>query len=257
MQWRIRNQFTIVRKAVNLGLSGKEKKQKKGKVMYLQIVLPEVNPKRITSPTQCAYADCSCRKFHLRQEVVKALRDTVYHEVLVHRYECLRCKRTFRVYPEGASRAQISQRVKRLAVVLYLLGLSYGAVSLTLRELGAYLCKSGVYEAVQEAVRHTPGLKRKRVFAGFQTSALEKKLIAVKCKGKWLPLSITATPISGLALNIDELSAGDTRILKNWIEPIVRSVGEEVLITNDANEEDYHQSDYKPEEDSKRNIPSG
>lgn len=224
--------------------------------MHLRIVLPEVNPKRIATPTRCAYADCSGRKFHLRQEVVKALRDTVYHEVRVHRYECLRCKRTFRVYPEGASRAQTSQRVKRLAVVLYLLGLSYGAVSLTLRELGVYLCKSGVYEAVQEAVKHTPGLKRKRVFAGLKTSVLEKKLIAVKCKGKWLPLSITVTPISGLALSTDALPIEDTKILKNWIEPIARSVGAEVLITNDANEEACHQPDYKTEEEGNRNVLS-
>jgi hypothetical protein len=30
----------------------------------------------------------------------------VYQEVQVHRYECLRCKRTFRVYPEGTTAAQ-------------------------------------------------------------------------------------------------------------------------------------------------------
>ena len=90
--------------------------------MRLRIVLPKVNPEAITVPTRCVYAGCSGRKFHLRQDVAKALRDTVYHEVLVHRYQCLKCKRTFRVYPEGTTPAQISQRVKGLAVLLYLLG---------------------------------------------------------------------------------------------------------------------------------------
>jgi hypothetical protein len=47
--------------------------------------------------------------------------------VQVHRYQCLKCKRTLRVYPEGTTPAQTSQRVKGLAV---LLGLSYGATSL-------------------------------------------------------------------------------------------------------------------------------
>jgi len=98
--------------------------------MRLRIVLPKVNPEAITIPTHCAYAGCGGRKFHLRQEVAKPLRDTVYQEVQVHRYQCLRCKRTFRVYPEGTDRAQTSQRVKGLAVMLYLLGLSYGAISL-------------------------------------------------------------------------------------------------------------------------------
>lgn len=98
--------------------------------MRLRIVLPKVNPEAMTVPTRCAYADCSGRAFHLRQEVVKPLRDTVYQEVQVRRYQCVKCKRTFRVYPEGATRAQTLQRVKGLAVMLYLLGLRYGATSL-------------------------------------------------------------------------------------------------------------------------------
>jgi hypothetical protein len=67
--------------------------------------------------------------FTFERQVRKSLRDTVYHEVLVHRYRCLKCKRTFWVYPEGTTPAQTSQRVKGLAVLLYLLGLSYGATS--------------------------------------------------------------------------------------------------------------------------------
>jgi hypothetical protein len=90
--------------------------------MRLRIVLPKVTPEAITTPTRCASAGCHGRKFHLRQEVRKPLRDTVYQEVVVHRYQCLKCRRTFRVYPQGTTSAQTSQRVKGLAVMLYLLG---------------------------------------------------------------------------------------------------------------------------------------
>ena len=45
--------------------------------MRLRIVLPKVNPEAIAVPTRCGYAGCGGRKFHLRQEVAKALRDTV------------------------------------------------------------------------------------------------------------------------------------------------------------------------------------
>ena len=74
----------------------------------------------------------------------KPLKDTVYGAVSAHRYRCLRCKRTFRVYPQGVTQAQTSQRVKGLGVMLYLLGLSYGATSLALEALGVYMCKCGV-----------------------------------------------------------------------------------------------------------------
>src|SRR5436309_4926879 len=202
--------------------------------MRLRIVLPKVNPEAITIPTRCVYPGCSGRKFHLRQEVAKPLRDTVYHQVQVHRYQCLKCKRTFRVYPEGTTHAQISQRVKGLAVLLYLLGLSYGATSLALEALGVYVCKSRVYDAVQETAQLVPGLKREQVFAGVKTPALGGDLTSVKCKGEWLPLGITVDPISGLALTIDALSAQDTKTLTAWIEPIAKSVGAQVLVTDDA-----------------------
>ncbi len=202
--------------------------------MRLRILLPKVNPEAIAVPSTCTYAGCGGRKVHLRQEVAKPLRDTVYHEVQVHRYQCLRCKRTFRVYPEGTSRAQTSQRVKGLAVMLYLLGLSYGAVSLALDGLGISLCKSRVYDAVQEAAKQVPGLKRDQVFAGVRTPALGADLTGVSCKGEWLPLGITVDAISGLALTIDALTAEDAKTLKDWIEPIATSVGATVLVTDDA-----------------------
>jgi transposase-like protein len=202
--------------------------------MRLRIVLPKVNPEAIAVPLTCPYAGCGGRKFHLRQQVSKPLRDTVYHEVQVPRYQCLRCQRTFRVYPEGTSRAQTSQRVKGLAVMLYLLGLSYGAVSLALDGLGISFCKSRVYDAVQEAAKHVPGLKREQVFAGVKTVALGADLTGVSCKGEWLPLGITVDAISGMALSIDALSAEDAQTLKEWIEPIAQNVGAQVLVTDDA-----------------------
>jgi transposase-like protein len=125
-------------------------------------------------------------------------------------------------------------RVKGLAVMLYLLGLSYGAVSLALEGLGVPLCKSRVYEAVQEVARRVPCLTRDQVFAGVKTPALGGDLTSVKCKGEWLPLGITVDPISGLALTIDALDSEDIKALKEWIEPIAKSGDAQVLVTDDA-----------------------
>jgi hypothetical protein len=104
--------------------------------MRLRIVLPKVTPEVIEVPTRCVYAGCSGRKLHLRQAVIKPLRDTVYHEVVVHRYQCLKCQRTFRVYPQGTTPHQTSQRVKGLAVMLYLLGCALWSDLLSLRRPG-------------------------------------------------------------------------------------------------------------------------
>jgi transposase-like protein len=100
--------------------------------MRLQLILPQVKPTEFKKYLVCPHEDCQGRHFEHHQEVDKALKDTAYGKVSAHRYRCLRCKRTFRVYPQGVTRAQTSQRVKGLGVMLYLLGLSYGATSLAL-----------------------------------------------------------------------------------------------------------------------------
>jgi hypothetical protein len=87
---------------------------------------------------------------------------------------------------------------------------------------------------VQETAKLVPGLKQEQVFAGVKTPALGGDLTSVKCKGEWLPLGITVDPLSGLALTIDALSAEDTKTLTAWIEPIAKSVGAQVLVTDDA-----------------------
>jgi transposase-like protein len=202
--------------------------------MRLQMLLPKVEPTTFTLPTACPRPGCLGAHFRERQEVNKAVRDTVHQQVVARRYECLRCHRTFRVYPLGVTKAQVSLRVKGLAVMFYLLGLSYGAVSLVLEALGVYLCKSRVYDVVQAAAQRVPGLTQRQVFEGVKTSALGCDLTSVKCNGRWLPLGVTVDDTTGLVLTIDELSGEDAQTLTEWIAPIAEQVGAQLLVTDDA-----------------------
>jgi hypothetical protein len=86
--------------------------------MRLHLLFPKVNPDQIPPPTTCADPKCRGRKFRFHQPESLALRDTIYQEVQAHRYQCLKCGRTFRIYPQGVSSAQTSLRVKGLAVML-------------------------------------------------------------------------------------------------------------------------------------------
>jgi hypothetical protein len=45
--------------------------------MRLQVLLPKVEPKEISEPAACAYADCGSKDVQLHQAVEKALRDTM------------------------------------------------------------------------------------------------------------------------------------------------------------------------------------
>src|ERR1700694_2849494 len=202
--------------------------------MRLHLLLPKVDPKVMPVPLKCGYADCTSHQVRLHQPVSKALRDTAHHQVQVHRYRCLKCQRTFRAYSAGVTHAQSTGRGKGLAVMLYLLGLSYGAVSLALESLGVPLSKTQVYQTVQAVAARIPDLKRDQVFQGVKTKAIGGDLTSVKCAGHWLHLGLSVDALTGLVLTIDELEAEDAKTLQAWIEPIAKSVGAEVLVTDDA-----------------------
>ena len=202
--------------------------------MRLHLILPRVEPAVLTPPATCPYPKCQGSHLRLHQRVPKGVRDTLHQQVTAQRYQCLRCGRTFRVYPQGVSRAQTSKRVQGLAVMLYLLGLSYGAVALALEALGVYVCKSRVYDAVQAAAARVPGLKREAVFQAVRTAALGSDVTSVKCQGQWLLLGLTVDAISGLVLTLDGLAGEDAATLQAWVAPIAEAVGAQVLVSDDA-----------------------
>lgn len=201
--------------------------------MRLKLILPVVDVETYEKREECPYG-CGGKEFWLRQVVRKPVRDSTYSEVVARRYECLQCRRTFRVYPQGINQQQFSQRALGLAVMLYVLGLSYGAVALLLEALGLWMGKTTVYEAVQAVAERVPGMKQKHLLEGYRTPALGADLTSVKCNGKWLPLGVTVDPLSGLTLSIDRLSGEDAQTLKAWLEPIIETVDARVLVTDDA-----------------------
>lgn len=201
--------------------------------MRLKLILPVVNVEKYEKPEECPYG-CGGQEFWIRQVVRKPVRDSSHKEVVARRYECLRCRRTFRVYPQGINQKQFSQRAMGMAVMLYLLGLSYGAVVLMLEALGLWMGKTTVYEAVQAMAERVPGMKQAHLLEGYRTAALGADLTSVKCKGKWLPLGVTVDPLTGITLSIDQLSGEDAQTLKAWLEPIIETVDARVLVTDDA-----------------------
>lgn len=126
--------------------------------MRLKLILPKVEPTEYETPKKCLRKGCSGMRFIPRQAVSKKIIDAQHAEVTAWRYECMECGHVFRVYPQGVSQKQISKRVNGMAVMLYLLGLSYGAVEIVLGSLGIGIGKTSVYRAVQAAARQVPGM---------------------------------------------------------------------------------------------------
>ena len=205
--------------------------------MRLKLLLPEVEPDHWSAPTLCPREGCGGRHFQLRQHVPKPLRDTQLTAVTARRYGCLRCGHTFRVYPPGASGALTSSRLRGLAVLLYLLGLSYGAVHLALQALGHRLSKSAVYYAVQAAGERVPGLRRDVVQlprGQALLAALGADLTSVKCKGQWVEVGVSVDAVAGAVVSVDLLEGSDAVTLTAWVKDLAHAVGATVLVSDDA-----------------------
>ena len=173
-------------------------------------------------------------RFIPRQEVSKKIIDAQHPEVTAWRYECSQCGYVFRVYPKGVSHKQISKRVNGMAVMMYLLGLSYGAVEIVLSSLGMGIGKTSVYRAVQEVARQVPGMKQEKLVDGYKTKAVGADVTSVRCNGKWVTVGVAVDATNGMVLSIDELPGEDAEQLQAWLEPILNAVDADVVVSDDA-----------------------
>ncbi len=97
----------------------------------------------------------------------------------MHRYQCLKCKRTFRVYPRsGQPRTDITAS-ERVGCDVVSVGVKLRGDLLGVRSPWGVPGKSRGYDAVQEAASRVPGLKRDQVFAGMRLPALGSDLTSV------------------------------------------------------------------------------
>jgi hypothetical protein len=202
--------------------------------MRLNLILPKVEPSEYEYPKKCPQKGCRGMRFIPRQEVNKKIVDTQYPEVRAWRCECVKCGHVFRVYPKGVSGKQISKRVNGIAVMLYILGLSYGAVEIVLNCLGVGIGKTSVYRAVQAVAKQVPGMKSGKLLSGYKTKAVGADVTSVRCNGKWVTVGIAVDAINGMVLSIDELSGEDAEQLKAWLEPILEAVDADVVASDDA-----------------------
>jgi hypothetical protein len=203
--------------------------------MRLLVIPPPVQPEVYPEPAGCPDAGCGSHHVQFRQAAKKPLRDPFVGDVVAHRYQCPRCGRTFRVYPVGISHDQTSARLKGLAVLFYVLGMSYGAVALALAALGCPLSKVAVYNAVQAAGARVAGLRREAIRrGGGRVVGLGVDLTSVRCAGQWLTVGVGVDAVNGLALAIDLLPNGEAATLTAWVQDLAAAIGAEVLVSDDA-----------------------
>lgn len=165
---------------------------------------------------------------HRHGTVSKPIKDHRLSEVIVHRYKCLSCGRTFRHYPSGVTRKTQSRRTVVLAALMYGLGLSCSAASHLLGALGADLGQMSVWRDAQEAGE---ALRRKRPAGRVRVLGADETVY--KVKGRKVVVGFVVDGVSGKTLGFEVLFEGDGEAFKEWLEPYVEELGAEVLVSDD------------------------
>lgn len=203
--------------------------------MRIRVRLPKIKPDEYSLPTECPYEGCDGRFFkpHGVKGEEKALRDPNFEEVKSYRYRCMRCGRTFRIYPQGVSQAQQSDVLKAITVLLYVLGLSYGAVEDFLFAIGVAVSKTTVYNNVQEAGVASRRYQRATVVRGDKRAVIGSDGTYVKVKGEQVGIQVVVDDQSGELLGLEIVVSENADEVREVVEQAAEQVDAEVLVSDD------------------------
>lgn len=203
--------------------------------MRISVRLPKVKPNEFEYPRTCPFG---CGGRHVKRHGVKgerkAIRDTRYEEVLAYRYRCLECGRTYRVYPKGVGRDQQSDRLKAMSVLLYVLGLSYGAVEDLLESLGIAISKTTVYENVQAAGMASRQVQSHGSEQGVQHPVIGTDATFLKVRGKYVTVQVVVDDGDSELLGMEITASENEEEVTQLVEEVAKEVGAEVMISDGA-----------------------
>jgi len=201
--------------------------------MRIEVRLPRVEPEVYNEPKECPKCGGQHFKPHGVQGEQKRIRDLGYKQVKSFRQRCLRCGYRMRVYPRGVSGAQQSDRLKAITVLLYVLGLSYGAVSDFVGALGCYVCKTTVYNNVQEAGMKARQRQRSSVKGGGKRPVVGADGTYVKVKGEQVGIEVVVDDESGELLGLDIIVSENSEEVLEIIQEVVEEVDADVIVSDD------------------------
>lgn len=198
------------------------------------IQLPSVNPTPLVRPKECRY--CSSEILQRWGGVHKPVRDTDFEGVQAYRYRCAECGRTFRHYPDGVDKADMSQRLRCLAALAWSMGLSLRGVGIIFRAFGEGLRvgKSSVWRAVQEK-----GEELRRTAKAIQR---KHQVRVLGVDGAWVRLNGETTGVmvavdmgNGQMVSMEVINERDPYAVCRWLKPLVSEfgVGVKVIVTDD------------------------
>jgi len=185
--------------------------------------LPDVKAAAEKRPAKCPH--CGCCMLQRWGNVSKAVIDPQLKWALIYRYRCTQCRKTFRDYPPGITRAAQTDRMRFVCALIWKIGASLRQTTGILGVWQRAVCHMTVWRDIQWAALRRPAKTRVRVAGldGFYT----------KLKGKEKGLMVLLDLGDGQPVEIAEVAEENAETLLAWLLPLAEQYGLEVMVTDD------------------------
>jgi len=190
--------------------------------MKIVLQLPRVEGKKLSRPSKCPY--CKGETFQGWGRVNRRIKDTKVRAVKVCRYKCTSCQQTFRDYPAGVSQAQQSERLQKMCVIMWSLGLSHRSAVLILSVFGVGLSHMSGWRSVQ---REGQQIQRRLKW---------KAARVVGVDGAWLAgqgILVAVDLGDGQVLAIAEIDEKEKPQVRTWLQALKQQHNIGALVTDD------------------------
>ncbi len=154
--------------------------------------------------------------------------DTKPINTVVLRYYCVDCTRTFRYYPNGMDRSQLSRRIRRLAALLWLMDISTREVEEIFEGLGVNINRMTVWREGQKLMEE---LSQRRLLNPETNYKICRSTANNGCKGLGLSFSICLDSSTIAMLGIIQKS--ELHEIEIWLKRVLAQQEIEILNLNE------------------------
>jgi len=173
-------------------------------------------------PSQCPY--CGSQILQRWGQVTKPVKDPQDLTTVIYRYRCEDCERTFRDYPDGVDRSDYTSGIRKLAALIWALGLSYRDIINIFDDIGIKLSRSTVWREGQELVTRLNGRKLHNHIQRFR---IDKNYIH-KVSSKFGVVVAVDFGVGKYTI-LGTLSEHNPLSVKSWLQPLIQDTNIKVM----------------------------
>jgi transposase-like protein len=195
------------------------------------------NNQTVTRPHACPY--CGSTLLQRSGRVAKPIKDRGETTTVLYRYRCENCKRTFRDYPKGMDRSDYTLGVRKLAALIWALGLSYRDIVKVFEDLGIQLSRSTIWREGQELVTKLEG---RRLQNHVQRFKIDKNYIH------------RISPKFGIVVAVDfgikkytilgTLNEHNPNTVIDWLQPLIEDTNIQIMQLGTGKLDLFHTKDH-------------